>query len=495
MSDSPVRFYLQKKPLRLLYSIYEKPRRKRKLAFARFLSSQPCQTKKARLEKDAKAGTSPTSPLHRSPEASALHSPHSLASSGLKSTANGLPASKRDKFSGALSLNRTKKKVLKAKKDALKSRHAGGKVKLKAKGRLPFDRGEKGGRGRKKMKATERVSKESHSSKPDVGADDSIQDTKNGSAKLPASDAQLDTKPARSTSPGFSKSNDSITNGAKPAQSHRNGSARSTSPTLQASFYRKVVSATTTLSNGTAKPSAKVAHLKQSKSRSSSPKLSTPGSSRSASPKLPGVVNRGSRPSSPKLPGVVSRGSRPSSPRLPGVVGKGSRSSSPKLLGVVSRGSRCSSPRPTTTATGKESPRPSSRGSSRTDSPRPADVQRGKSSTGAVMPSLPVEEKISVDVTMAASSSETSSDVTSPGAEDRANSTGLEEPGDFEGGGHVCNVAVFGPRPLPSLAPLPGGGQGKGSGKGSQTKDSAKTGKPSQTLTKADGRTPNNKKR
>ena len=460
MSDFPVRFCLQKKPLRLLYSIYEKPRRKRKLAAARFHNSRTCQTKKARLEKEAKGGASPTPLLHSSSAAPALPSRHSLVSSGPKATANGLPAAKRNRFSGALSQNRTKKKVLKA-KAALKSHPVGGKIKLKPKSRLSFDRGGKGGRGRRKVKATKRVPdqgrvrRESHNSTPGSGPVSSRHSAKpNGNArsgtKLPASNAQPDTKLSSTAGPGFRKSSDSITHGAKPAPPNRNGSATSTSPTLHASFYRKVASTTTTtLLNGRAKPWAKTAQLKQSKSRSSSPKLSTPGSSRSASP---------------------------------------------KLLGVVSRGSRCSSPRP---ATGKDSPRPSSRGSSRTGSPRPADLQRARPGNGAVPPSLPVEEKISVDVTMAASSSETSSDVTSPGAEDRANSTGLEEPGDFDGGGHVCNLAAFAPRPLPSLAQLPGSGAGqsKAAGKGSQTRESAKTAKPSQTLTRADSRTPNNNKK
>nr|KAG5694232.1 hypothetical protein BaRGS_035336 [Batillaria attramentaria] len=64
---------------------------------------------------------------------------------------------------------------------------------------------------------------------------------------------------------------------------------------------------------------------------------------------------------------------------------------------------------------------------------------------------------ITVDVnvgTVTSSSSEASPGVTSPGAEDRANSAAIADlPDNLNVGTHVCNIAAFAPRPLPELNP------------------------------------------
>lgn len=95
-----------------------------------------------------------------------------------------------------------------------------------------------------------------------------------------------------------------------------------------------------------------------------------------------------------------------------------------------------------------------SRSNSRTASPKPSSSGRPSRTASPVVNSIPIGENITVDVTVGAStssSSEISSDVTSPGADDRAAIS--EIPGDFESGSHVCNVAAFEPRQLADTKP------------------------------------------
>ncbi|KAK7109711.1 polycomb group protein Psc-like [Littorina saxatilis] len=519
----------RKKPLRLCYSVYEKPRRKRKLtAAARSLVSRPSPARKARLEDRKMTHTSDLDHLSKTSVSSSLSSGRAMMSTAVKNKLNVQQSSSRTAKlpgRGAFCSKGTNTKLVKMKKDAWKKRSSfGGKIPGKI--NASFHGVQKNGAGRKKMvPTTKSVTAGSFSTKLTYRKDSSNGKLKEKNGNTKSDTKHFNGKPDSVFSNGsmatVSKAKNITTHSSSPTKKHVSKVNGSVSPTLSASFHRKSASASATAAssgrigaNDSDGPKTlKVSQLKQSSSRSSSPRLPVTNDSRCSSPKLLGVAskdknspssklatNGASRSGSPRL--SVSNGSRSGSPRLLRELESngsrsgsprffkvsetnGSRSGSPRLSSVGDRGSRSGSPK---LLNGKTDSSKTSSGYTtlRTVTAKHSDTHRVRSSP--LFPSVPVEERITIDVT---TSSETSSDVTSPGAEDRANSTGLEEPEDFDAGGHVCNVAVFAPRPLPSLVHIPHNGL-RHSGK-SGVKDSAKVSRPSHV--DSDSKTHSNKKR
>ncbi|KAL8560246.1 hypothetical protein ACOMHN_005979 [Nucella lapillus] len=391
--------WTREKPLRLFYMVYEQPRRKRRQPTDRLLKLQPSPAKRARLEPAGRCNGLVTN-------GGRLHQPSKRPSSeaklsALKKPGVGRPPSKAAKVGSSRPFH--KQRVKMRKKDMWKL-HAREKLK-----RTSLDTAKQAGRGRKPKVGVMPPSSEKAGGRKGVGRPP-------GHAK-----AQTGVKSERSlngkaTSSILPSSADGVQNGGR-------GSARDASSGACSAGKESGAAV-----NGVHKPALRTSL----DSRSASPRLSTPGSSRSSSPRLP------------------SRGTRAGSPRARPTSSLGRACAGKDFLSLPSHEDDVKA-----SGRGREGSRPSSRGSSRADSPRLHDLHNAM--IAEHLPSLlPLDRKISVDVTMATSASETSSDVTSPGAEDRANSTGLEEAGgDFHHGsaGLMCNVASLAARPFHSLAP------------------------------------------
>ncbi|XP_076471881.1 uncharacterized protein LOC143301460 [Babylonia areolata] len=395
--------WTREKPLRLFYTIYEKPRRKRRLLTDRLRQLQSSQAKRRRLEQAGHNG----SPAYTLPHVPSDKSSSTPDRQRPKKPGVGRPVSKSGSIRGAQSSYQGATQKVKMKKKDFWNLHKRETLKMK---RKSLENAQKVGRGRKQKMQTTPSPEKSDDVKPECRRPG---ESKSKTNAKPSAGHLTNGRPVSRTAPD---SPDPDKNGVHDSLGHGD---RASSPGGQGKESRGGAVCVATTVNGVHR-AAKRTSLD---SRSASPRLSTPGSSRSSSPRLPTVA--------------TSRTGRAASPRS-SVMAKA------KVCGArdyVSGGKEEG-------RVGREGSRPGSRASSQADSPRLMDLQHVLP-TADRFPSLPVDEKISVDVSMAASASETSSDVTSPGAEDRSHSAGLEEPGDFHG--NVCNVATFAPRALPSL--------------------------------------------
>ncbi|KAK7479868.1 hypothetical protein BaRGS_00028858, partial [Batillaria attramentaria] len=235
---------------------------------------------------------------------------------------------------------------------------------------------------------------------------------------------------------------------ASPKPTTNGGNSRTSSPKL--TNGRAVATSITKPINGTNSRTASPKPTNGRSSGTSSPKPASGRNGRTASPKLPAERCNTNRTASPKLSAEhcgrtaspklsVERSSRTASPKLS--AERSSRTASPKL--ISGRSSRTSSPKPT---------------NGRTNGTSNPKLTNGRPTvSGPTVALVPVEQSITVDVnvgTVTSSSSEASPGVTSPGAEDRANSAAIADlPDNLNVGTHVCNIAAFAPRPLPELNP------------------------------------------